>query len=104
MLKRLMITLLTGALAGAPMATGAQARGGGGGHAGGIGGGNFGGMGEAHIGGMSEAHFGALDGAHVGRLGGDHIGHFGRRQSYGYGDYTCQLYQPSDEYTQPYCY
>jgi hypothetical protein len=53
---------------------------------------------------MSEAHFGALDGAHVGRLGGDHIGHFGRRQSYGYGDYTCQLYQPSDEYTQPYCY
>ena len=37
------------------MATGAQARGGGGGHAGGIGGGNFGGMGEAHIGGMSEA-------------------------------------------------
>jgi hypothetical protein len=94
MLKRAMITLLTGALAGGLMATGAQARGGGGGH--------FGGIGGAHLGGMGEAHFGAPGGTHVGRLGDRHFGHFSRH--YGYGYYTCQPYPPYDGYSQSYCF
>jgi hypothetical protein len=97
MLKRVMIILLTGALAGGVMATRAQARGGGG-----FGGGHFGGIGGVHLGGMGGARMGALDGTHVGRLGDHHFGRVWPR--YGYGYYACQPYPPYDEYSQSYCY
>src|ERR1700745_2886026 len=56
---RLMMALATALLAGSLVATGAQARGGGGGgHGGGFGGGHMGGFGAGHMGGFGGGHMG----------------------------------------------
>jgi hypothetical protein len=114
MLKKVMIVLLAGALAGGAVATTADARGGGGGHGGGgFGGGGhangFGGGGFAggHFGGMGGRSFGAAPRAEVGHgfafhdrgRGHDRDGHrFGRFRPgfayYGYDDYNCGPYAP----------
>ena len=74
-----LITILASVLiAGSLAATGAQARGGGGGgHGGGFGGGHMGGFGGGHIGGFGGGHMGGFAGSHIGGLGGAHIGGFG---------------------------
>jgi hypothetical protein len=115
MSKKVMMIVLSGALAGGILATDAQARGGG---AGGFGGGHFGGGGGfagGHFGGMSGGHFsgrgmGGAPFASVHRGYGDrrfafHDRHRFRRLvpdfSYGYG-YDCSVY-PYDGYWRPYC-
>jgi hypothetical protein len=75
--------LASAMLAGSLLATGAQARGsgGGGGHMGGFGGGHMGSFGGGRIGGLGGEHLG----------GGDHLGHdhfgAGRRLVFGGGVY-----------------
>jgi hypothetical protein len=93
-MKRTMIVLATALLAGSLLATGAQARGGGGGHMGGFGGGghmgSFGGGG--HMGGFGGGHIGGFGGSHIGvgpRMGFHDFGarhHVGRYLG-GYGAY-----------------
>ncbi len=70
-----MMILATAVLAGSLLATGAQARGGGGG--GGHGGGGMGGFGGGHMGGFGGGHMGGFGGGRVGGLGGDHVGGVG---------------------------
>ena len=89
---RVMMILASAVLAGSLLATGAQARGGGGGGHGGGGGGRIGGFGGGHVGGLGAGM------AHVGheRLGA------GRRRFVGggfYGD-DCPYY--GSPYTWPY--
>ena len=114
-----MMVLASAVLAGSLFATGAQARGGGGGggHGGG-GGGHMGGFGGGHIGGFGGAHIGGFGGARIGGLGARgggfgagrmaHVGHehfdggrrhFVRRGSYDYG-LDCPYY--GSYYTWPY--
>jgi hypothetical protein len=69
------MTLASVMLAVSLLATGAQARGGGGG--GGHGGGGMGGFGGGHIGGLGGGHIGGLGGAHFGGLSGGRIGVLG---------------------------
>ena len=96
---RVMMILASAVLAGSLLATGAQARGGGGGggHGGGGGGGHMGG-GGGHMGGFGGGHMGGFGGGHMGGhmggFGGGHIagrgrGHFdgGRRHFAGRGFY-----------------
>ena len=91
-----MMILASALLAGSLVATGAQARGGGGG------GGHGGGGGGGHIGGFGGGHIGGFGRGHVARVGHDHFGvgrrHFAGRGLYGYG-LDCPYYQP---YTWPY--
>lgn len=112
MLKKVMIVLLAGALAGGAVATTADARGGGGHGGGGMGGGghagSFGGsFAGSHFGGMGGRSFGAAPRAEVGRgfafhdrgRGHDRDGRrFGRFRPgfayYGYDDYDCGPYAP----------
>jgi hypothetical protein len=111
-----MMILASAVLAGSLVATGAQARGGGGGGHGG-GGGGHGGFGGGHMGGFGGAHIGGLGAGRVGGFGGGHVGgfdagrvahadhaHFGRRRFsggyYGYG-LDCPYY-PTYAYTWPY--
>jgi hypothetical protein len=68
--------LATALLAGSLIATGAQARGGGGGHGGGMGGGHMGGFGGG-MGGFSGGHMGGFGGGRIGGPGEDHIGGLG---------------------------
>ena len=105
-----MMILASAVLAGSLLATGAQARGGGGGggHGGG-GGGHMGGFDGGHMGGFGGGHIGGLGGAHVGGFGAGrmaHVGHehFGvgrRRFGGGFYDYglDCPYY---GSYTWPY--
>lgn len=105
-MKQTMIILATSLLAGSLFVTGAQARGGGGGHMGGFGGG---------------VHMGSF-GGHMGGIGGSHIGDgprmaspdFGARHRvgrYGYGLYDdgpgCMNYNynlpPTGQTWPPYC-
>jgi hypothetical protein len=76
-----MMILASAVLAGSLLATGAQARGGGGGgHMGGFGGGHMGGFGGGHIGGFGGGHIGGFGGGRIGGLGGAHVGGFGAGQ------------------------
>src|ERR1700730_348105 len=106
---RVMMILASAVLAGSLLATGAQARGGGGGHGGGGGGGHMGG-GGGHMGGFGGGHMGGFGGGHMGGFGGGHIagrgrGHFdgGRRHFAGRGFYDdglgCPYYV---RYNRPY--
>ena len=106
--------LASALLAGSLVATGADARGGGGGggHGGGFGGGHMGGFGGGHIGGFGGAHIGGLGGAHIGGFHGGHIAglgrdHFGvgrRRFGGAYYDYGlgCPYYPYYTSDTLPY--
>jgi hypothetical protein len=113
---RWMMVLATALLAGSLVATGAQARGGGGGgggHGGGFGGGfggaHMGSFGGAGIGGFDGGHMGAFSGARIGssgmgRVAGIDWGHvgMGRRHFGGIYDYDLGCpYYPA--YTAPYC-
>jgi hypothetical protein len=108
MKARWTMVLATALLAGSLVATGAQARGGGGGHGGGFGGGHMGGFGGGHMGGLSEGHVGGFGGGHVDGLGTGHIpgigrDHFGMEPRHfagrGIYDYGCPYYTA---YTAPY--
>jgi hypothetical protein len=114
---RWMMVLATALLAGSLVATGAQARGGGGGGGGGHGGGFGGGFGGAHMGSFGGAGIGGFDGGHMGTFGGARIGgsgvghvagidrdHFGMGRRHVGGIYDDDLgcpYYPA--YTAPYC-
>jgi hypothetical protein len=74
MKRRSMIVLATALLAGSLVATGAQARGGGGGGGGGHGGGFGGGFGGGHMGSFGGAGIGGFEGGHMGTFGGARIG------------------------------
>src|SRR6202042_3181586 len=75
---RVMMILASAVLAGSLLATGAQARGGGGGHmGGGFGGGHMGGFGGGHMGGFGGGRIGGLGDARVGGLGAGHLAHAG---------------------------
>jgi hypothetical protein len=73
-----MMILASAVLAGSLLATGAEARGGGGG--GGHGGGGMGGFGGGHMGGFGGGHMGGFGGGRIGGLGGDHVGGNGAGQ------------------------
>jgi hypothetical protein len=113
MKRRMIMTLASIVLAGSLLATGAEARGGGGGggghgggmgggmggggHMGGFGGGHMGGFGGSHIGGLGAGRIGGLGAAHVdgfhagamAHVGHEHFGHehFGRHRFIGGGIY-----------------
>jgi hypothetical protein len=85
MTGRVMMILATALLAGSLLATGAQARGGGGGRmGGGFGGGHIGsfggGLGAGRMGGLGGSHIGAFAGDRIGGLGEDHVGSIGAGQ------------------------
>ena len=93
---RVMMILASAVLAGSLLATGAQARGGGGG------GGHGGGFGGGHMGGFGGGHMGGFGGGHMAGMRGDHFGYRGRHFARGglYGDgLGCPYYTP---YTWPY--
>jgi hypothetical protein len=109
---RVTMILASVVLAGSLVATGAQARGGGGGgHGGGFGGGHMGGFG-GHMGGFDGGRIGGLGGDHAGRFGGNHMARldhdhsgFGRRHFgggyYGYGP-DCPYYPNYPSLNWPY--
>jgi hypothetical protein len=77
-----MMILASAVLAGSLLATGAQARGGGGGggHGGGFGGGHMGGFGGGHMGGFGGGRMGGFGGGRIGGLGDGHVGGLGAGQ------------------------
>jgi hypothetical protein len=99
---RVMMVLASAVLAGSLLATGAQARGGGGGGHGGGGGGHMGGFGGGHMGGFGGGHMGGFGGGHMAHVGHEHFGvgrrHFVDGGLYGYG-LDCPYYK---SYTWPY--
>jgi hypothetical protein len=108
---RAIMILASVLLAGSLLATGAEARGGGGGggHGGGFGGGHMGGFGGGHIGGFGG---GGLGGARIAGMGASHFAHVGHEHFdgrhrfahggyYGY-DLGCPYY-PYYAYNYPYC-
>ena len=98
-----MMVLANAMLAGSLLATGAQARGGGGGHMGGFGGGHMGGFGSARIGGLGEGQVGGIGAGQVAHFGHEHLG-IGRRRFVGGGDYgvDCPYYPNYTSTTWPY--
>jgi hypothetical protein len=102
-----MMILASAVLAGSLLATGAQARGGGGGgHMGGGGGGHMGGFGGGHMGGLGGGRIGGLGGGHVGGFDAGHMAHVGhehlgveRRRFVGGGFYDYGLDCPYYNYS-----
>jgi hypothetical protein len=86
-----MMILASALLAGSLIATGAQARGGGGG-------GHMGGFGGAHMGGFGGGHMGGFGGDHMAGMSHDHFG-AGRRSGMYDGGLDCPYYRT---YTPPY--
>jgi hypothetical protein len=91
-MKRRTIAILASAvLAGSLLASGAQARGGGGGGMGGFGGGHVGGFGGAHMGafggGLGVAHVDGFRTGSMAQVGHDHFARRGYGGVYNYGGY-----------------